>query len=41
VIFIVVGAVFTALVADVVYKKSYQTLEERYEAESKIISRQL
>jgi len=40
-IFIVVGAVFTAFVADVVYKKSYQTLEEKYEAESKVISKQL
>ncbi len=38
-IFIVVGAVFTALVADKVYKRSYQTLEERYENDSKVISR--
>jgi hypothetical protein len=35
--FIVFGAVCTALVADFIYKKSYKSLEEKYMDESNVI----
>ena len=41
ILFVAIGAVFTALVADIVYKKSYRNLEERYAEESQVISKQL
>lgn len=39
--FIVFGALCTALVADIVYKQSYKTLEEKYIEDSKVISKRV